>query len=485
MEMTNLDGGSDTMSFSIMVARGYSPPKAVLTVTPAKGHIFTSFQLDASASHDDEDSLNQLSFRWDFEGDGQWDTYFGDSVKIFHQYPETGLFTPNVQVRDLSGLIGSGRSQVVVTLDDPRLLVSFRCIPDSITTDTPTIMDASASTDLDYPDKPLFYRWDWNNDQVWDTKWLSDPQTIHVFEEEYFHFVRLQVRSFRDLVNDTVQMIRVYHRNREPRASFGVSTYSGNVNTQFRFDCWSTRDLESAPSEMFYRWDFDGDGTWDTGFVNSVITMHQYGSPGTFRTRLEIQDPQGGRDTCSRMMYISHGTNQTGIFEIAHGTYQYYGTVLIGDQWWFTRNLTTQDTTKYYKFPFTNNWPAYFDYGDLYGSEGVDHICPPGWRLPSREDWNKLFANYPEDQLFNALIAGGESDFGANLGGQGTDIYVPYAEFQGLEKYGYYWSATKPLDPASISRWAITFDKTHGKVLSGFYQMGQNLFSVRCMKDAN
>ncbi|MFH1160128.1 MAG: hypothetical protein V1733_04185, partial [bacterium] len=78
LEMTNLEGASDTLSFTIAVARGYSAPKPGLTIVPAKGHIFTRFLLDASATRDDEDSLDQLSFRWDFEGDGQWDTSFGD-----------------------------------------------------------------------------------------------------------------------------------------------------------------------------------------------------------------------------------------------------------------------------------------------------------------------------------------------------------------------------------------------------------------------
>lgn len=484
LEMSNLDGALDTMSFTVPVVRGYSAPKPVLTITPAKGHLFTRFMMDAGATRDDEDSLDQLSFRWDFEGDGQWDTNFGDSIKKIHLFSATGLYTPSVQVRDKSGLISSGKSQVTVTLEDPRLLVRFRCIPDSVTNDTPIIMDASASVDLDFPDQALMYRWDWDNNRTWDTDWLPDAQTLHIFNEEYIHFVRLEIRSTRGLMNDTVQKIRVYHKNKEPRASFALSTFTGNMTTQFRFDCWSTRDAESSPSEMFYRWDFNGDGTWDTGFTHSVITIHQFDSPGTFRALLLVQDPHGGQDTCSAVVYISTGSNKTGIYTDTRGyIYQSYGTVLIGDQWWFTRNMTTQDTAEYYKEPVINDWPTYFYYGDLYNYP-AGNLCPPGWRVPTSADWNKLFSNYPEEELFEALTPGGASDFGALFGGMGIGVKATTAVYNGIERYGYYWSVTKPAGADAVSIWTVTFDKPEGKVIRGYNLAEKKMYSVRCMKDA-
>jgi len=484
LEMSNLDGSTDTMSFSIPVARGYSPPKPVLSVVPEKGHIFTRFALDATRTHDDEDSLKQLSFRWDFEGDGQWDTGFGDSVKIFHIFPEPGYYEARVQVRDPSGLISAGKSQILVNMEDPMLKPSFVSIPDSITNNTPVVMDASSSSDLNNPDKPLMYRWDWNNDHVWDTEWLSNPQTEHIFEEEFFHFVRLEVRSQRGLMNDTVMRMRVYHRNIDPRASFTASTTTGNLNTLFRFDCWSTRDLESSVSELLYRWDFDGDGQWDTDFEHSVVTMHQYDIPGTYKTMVLVQDPHGGQDTCSEIMHISNGTNITGIYEDTRGyIYQSYGTVLIGDQWWMTRNMCTQDTAELLKYPYSNGWPDYFNYGHLYYFSALGGLCPPGWRAPTKADWDQLFSNYPEDRLYEALMPGGESDFGADLGGTGLGIPIREAKFQGLNRYGYYWSTTKPMDPSSQSIWVITFDGIKKQVLKGYYSSNETMLSVRCMKN--
>jgi uncharacterized protein (TIGR02145 family) len=490
LEMTNMDGGIDTMSFTIPVVRGYSAPRPILTVSPADGHIFTQFLLDASLTHDDEDSLNQLTFRWDFEGDGQWDTPFGDSVKIFHQYPETGVYTPGLQVRDPSGLTGSGTSQVEVTLEDPRLFASFRCIPDSVTDNTPIIMDASASSDLDFPGKSLIYRWDWNDDQNWDTEWLSDPRTEHVFKEESYHFVRLQIKSFRGLTNEIAMKIMAHHRNHAPIAAFYASTVGGNVNTLFRFDCWLTRDFESSPSDMLYRWDFDGDGSWDTDFLDSLVTVHQYPIPGTYKTTLQVKDPNGNTGTCTKTIYVSHGTNQTGIFYDKRGsepTFEYYGTVLIGDQWWFTRNLSIHDTAQCLQYYYNSIYETYHDYGNFYEFDYLPKVCPPGWRVPSKKDWEKLIANYPEDQLYEALIPGGVSDFAAGFSGSGYIVYknrsVIITTWADIDDYGYYWSTTKPMDPTSKSVWILEFDKSNRKALHGNRDDVRKLYSVRCVKD--
>jgi len=491
LEMANLDGLSDTTSFTIPVLQGHSAPKPSLIVTPANGNFSTPFFFDASGTKDDEDSLDQLSFRWDFESDGLWDTEYQDSSKITHRYLESGQYTLLLQVKDPSGLTNSIASHIEVTSRDTGLVVSFQSIPDSIICNTTTLMDASASNDPNNPDKPLSYRWDWDNDRIWDTEWLTYPQTEHVFNKEFFHLVRLQVKSEQGLTNEIVKKIRVYHKNELPRAYFSVSTLAGNINTVFRFDCRSTRDAESAASEMFYRWDFDGDGNWDTEFECMVITMHQFNIPGTFHSLLQVKDLHGGLDSLSKTIHISTGTNSTGIITDKRGPrYEYYGTVLIGDQWWLTRNLCVQDTAKYCQFFYNSNWWNYYDYGNLYlhnymNTNSLSDICPEGWRIPSSNDWNKLFSHYPEDRLYEALMPGGESDFSATLGGTGTGLTPGTSEYRGIDEYGYYWTTTKPIDLYATSLWIIKFDKSHQDVLKGYLDATQKQYSVRCVKDAN
>jgi len=480
-EVSNLDGASDTAEFRMVIERGYSPPKAVLTLSPEAGHIFTNVLLDASGTKDDEDSLDQLRFRWDFEGDGVYDTGLTDSSRIHHVYPLPQFYKPRVEVKDPSGLSTVVYSKVNIGIEDPRLLATFICDPDSVTSLTPIRMDASGSKDLDFPDHGLKYRWDWNNDWIWDTDWTVNPVIVHEFPEDVFAFVKLQVQSYRGLVNDTLVKIRLYHRNKAPRASFKMSTYTGNLGTKFRFDCWSCRDFESAPSEVYYKWDYDGDGTFDTEFQNEVVTWHQYTEPGKFETTLVIRDPGGETDTCSRTVHVTRGTNPTDIFWDYRGfVHEYYGTVKIGEQWWFSKNVCMADTAMYYRTPSTNNWPLYFEYGYLYAPTQVD--CPKGWHLPTREDWQKLFANYPEDEQFEAMMPGGVSDFGAQLGGSGSGFSVPSATFSGKDNYGMYWSSTTE-GSSNAKRWIVTFNSAKGTITGATVVSSNLLLAVRCVKD--
>jgi uncharacterized protein (TIGR02145 family) len=487
VEMANLDGASDTSSITVPVERGYTAPNTVLVPLPEAGHIFTTFLLDGSSTRDDEDSVSQLKFMWDFEGDGLWDTPYGDSTLIRHTYPATGSYHPALQVKDPSGRVTIARTAIAVSLLDPLLVASFRCDPDSVTDNSEVRMDASASTDGNNPENPVFYRWDWENDGVWDTGWLNDPVIVHSFNTELFHFVRLQVMSQRGLQNHVVKKIRVWHKNQPPTASFVVSTLAGNIKTDFRFDGWWARDPESSPSEMRYRWDWDGNGTWDTDYLDTPALLHRYDAAGIFNTTMEVTDPGGLTSTFSKVISISSGTNETGMILDHRGlSYEYYGTVLIGDLWWFSRSLTVQDQSEsvsVYDEQYYNNNPdgPFRDYGCLYAYRKLPILCPQGWRVPSREDWEKLFANYPADELYDALMPGGISDFGATLGGRRSG--ASHRVDEGIDQTGYFWSTGVPLDPSGSSSWIVRFDRKGRQVLKGFEAKENVLYGVRCVRE--
>jgi uncharacterized protein (TIGR02145 family) len=92
-----------------------NPPVASFTVTPTTGNTSATFNFDASASHDDNDPLSSLKFRWDWENDGNWDTQFSNDPTSTHQYGTEGDYTIKLLVQDTEGLSGMDTRQVTVT----------------------------------------------------------------------------------------------------------------------------------------------------------------------------------------------------------------------------------------------------------------------------------------------------------------------------------------------------------------------------------
>lgn len=62
-----------------------------------------TFQFDASFSYDDEDSLSELRFSWDWENDGTWDIENSSNFNPVHKYSSIGDYTVNLKVTDTGG----------------------------------------------------------------------------------------------------------------------------------------------------------------------------------------------------------------------------------------------------------------------------------------------------------------------------------------------------------------------------------------------
>ena len=91
-------------------------PCAAFTVTPATGDNTTVFNFNASFSCDVEDTPDQLEFRWDWTGDGVWDTSWSNITSATQNFPLTGNYSVWLEVRDSSGLTNITETLVQVGL---------------------------------------------------------------------------------------------------------------------------------------------------------------------------------------------------------------------------------------------------------------------------------------------------------------------------------------------------------------------------------
>lgn len=71
---------------------------AALSVGPARGTIITDFRFNAGGSTGA--SGDPLSYRWDWQGDGVWDTDWSAAATATHRFAAGDTFTVRVEVRD-------------------------------------------------------------------------------------------------------------------------------------------------------------------------------------------------------------------------------------------------------------------------------------------------------------------------------------------------------------------------------------------------
>lgn len=183
---------------------------------------------------------------------------------------------------------------------------------------------------------------------------------------------------------------------------------------------------------------------------------------------------------------------------------QTYKTVRIGDQVWMAENLNYEtdssfcynDSVKYCeKYGRLYRWAAAVGKSESECGSGytcslpsgnIQGVCPNGWHLPSKSEWETLF-----NAVGGLSTAGKELKFtsGWNRRGYGTDAfgfsalpagYRSYGGgFYGEGNYAYFWCSTE--NESHYAYDIYLYYKIDSARLDDYYKyLG---FSVRCIRD--
>ena len=168
-----------------------------------------------------------------------------------------------------------------------------------------------------------------------------------------------------------------------------------------------------------------------------------------------------------------------------------YKTVKIGDQVWMAENLAYDaEGSKCY-----DNNPANGEkYGRLYDWETAMKVCPPGWHLPSEQEWEVLV-----DSAGGKKIAGkklkakngwarngnGTDEFGFSAlpGGAGGSTRRFTDKFITIGTHGYWWGSNENENKnKNNNAYYLRMMNWREAVRFGFEDKSY-LLSVRCVKD--
>ena len=303
---------SSASAASALLQPANTPPTACFTFDPESGVVGTRFIFDASCSHDAEDTLPWLSFRFDWNDNGYYDTgWWNASQTMEHEFATLGTKTIKMLIKDKDG--ATDTTTRTLQVDDPGDNTAPTAIcsatPMSGTVDTIFTFSAATSTDTQDPQSALVAKWDWWDTGYWSTDWLPISQTqTHQWDRHGMHTVRLRVRDTGLLSSDTGCTVEVVpdEPNTPPTACFTIDPATAIMGSDFTFDASCSHDAEDTLPWLAIRFDWDNDGNWDMAWWNASSTLtHRYSLPGVYTVRMLVKDSGDLTDETTRTLTVT------------------------------------------------------------------------------------------------------------------------------------------------------------------------------------
>jgi len=246
--------------------------------------------------------------------EGDWESY--KTSKSWTLPEGEGAKTVFLKAKYSDGTI-SNVSSDQITLDTTPPSAAFSVSPHSgIAAETRFSFDASATTDNLASSSELTIRWDWDNDGSYDTGWNAAKTASHTYPVGGGNkTVKLEAKD--GAGNSSIATRQIYVNTR-PVASFTVTPDSGDINETFTFDASACSDYEDNAADLQVRWDWDGDGRYDTNYSTTKTAAHQYSSYDTKTVILQVKDSSGLTNTTQQQVDI----HPKDIIYVASGSFQ-------------------------------------------------------------------------------------------------------------------------------------------------------------------
>ena len=100
--------------------------------------------------------------------------------------------------------------------------------------------------------------------------------------------------------------------NNPPIANLIISPTSGHIFTSFIFDASASADPDESSYNLLVRWDWENDGTWDTGYAIAKMVTHKFASEGTKTVKIEVMDSEGLTDSTITQISVIPPIYETG-----------------------------------------------------------------------------------------------------------------------------------------------------------------------------
>jgi hypothetical protein len=196
------------------------------------------------------------------------------------------------------------------------------------TTSTTFIFDGFGSRDEETVSSDLRVRFDFDGDGTPDTFFSKNKTARHRYEKPGIYNATMQVLDGGGLIDSVTRKVMVVV-NTNPVPFFTFEPLVSTTGQIFTFDTSRSYDSQYERSYLQYRFDWNGDGQWDTPFKTGTRWEHRFSEPGIHRVIMEVRDPEGASSFAEGFIRTVENTPPVARFSIerdvfAAGRFRYH-----------------------------------------------------------------------------------------------------------------------------------------------------------------
>lgn len=291
---TDLPGGDNVITASISDNAGNTVSAtsnftiAALRAIPGASPTSGPSPLTVYFTTNGEDPAGTIEvFRWDFEGDGTWDTYDTVARDYTHIYNISGTFNATLFVQSSTG--ETATASITITVENNLPVATADVIPSN--GEVPlTVQMFGSGTDSD--GSIVLYEWDFDGDGVYDWSSSTTGNTSYTYNTPGTYQAVFRVTDNEGATGTAVAVTTAVRAGPpgSPTATASANPTSGNAPLIVNFNCTA---IDPENNIALYEWDFDGDGVYDWSSPSTGSTSHTYNTAGTHTASCRVTDATG------------------------------------------------------------------------------------------------------------------------------------------------------------------------------------------------
>jgi len=276
------------------------PPTSSFTVNPNPVQTGRTVTFNGSASADSDGTI--ANYSWDLDGNGTFETDTDTNASVTTSYSSAATIPVKLRVTDNDGSTAETTSTLTVTNRLPT--ASFTASPNPAVAGNVVSFDGSASSD---PDGTIVdYRWDLDGNGTFETDSGSNASITRSYANAGTVTVQLRVTDSDGGAADTTRDLTVDPPppvNEIPSAAFVVSPNPALTAEAVTFNGIKSNDPDGTIAN--FRWDLDGNGSFETDTGKTATVTRSYPGPGTVDVRLRVTDNDGAASDTTRRLTVS------------------------------------------------------------------------------------------------------------------------------------------------------------------------------------